>query len=184
MASAEGRGRSMAEAFREGLRAAGAGPRVSYTAKSPAARYKHLMSTRAGRDALEQAGLPAVRQTRRRWIAGRQKPGRANAAVINAVYEALSYRPIPDALKAGKMRITGRVGTGSDIRERGRQGNAPLLIDLSNGYWGNIDRAWDDDSVGDVELENMISDDLIIPDIGGSDNWYFPGSDYKVEFDY
>jgi hypothetical protein len=184
MASVQGRARSMAEAFREALRAAGSGPRKSYTAKSPAARYRHLMSTRTGSEALEQAGLTAAPQTRRRWLGGRQKPGKANASVINGVYEALARGRIPDALKAGKMRVTGRVGTGSDIRERGRQGNAPLLVDLSNGYWGNIDQAWDSDIIGDVEFEDMISVDLIEPDIGGSDNWFFPGSDYIVQFDY
>src|SRR5690349_716579 len=122
MASTQGRDRSMAEAFREALRNAGAGPRKSYTAKSPSARYKHLMKTREGREALADAGLTAAPQTRRRWLHGRQKPGKANAAVINAVYEALARGRVPDALKQGKMRVTGRVGTGSDIRERGHQG--------------------------------------------------------------
>jgi hypothetical protein len=38
--------------------------------------------------------------------------------------------------------------------------------------------------VGDVELEDRISSDLVEPDIGGSGSRYFPGPDYIVEFDY
>lgn len=184
MASAEGRGSSFADAFRDAIRAAGGGPRKSYTAQSPRARYNHLMRTHTGRDALEQAGLTAAHQTQRRWARGVQNPGKANAAVINAVYETLARGRIPDDVKNGKMRITGRVGTGSDIRERGSAGNAPLLVDLSEGDWDEVEDALFSDLTDDAGLEDMISRDLIEPDIGGSDSWFFSGGNYKVELDY
>jgi hypothetical protein len=38
--------------------------------------------------------------------------------------------------------------------------------------------------IRDVELEDIISVNLIEPDIGGSDNWFFPGGNYTVDIDY
>jgi hypothetical protein len=188
MAKATGRGGSLGEAFREALGAAGHPPRPSYTAKSAVAQYKHLMKTEAGRQALDDAGLTAVPQTRKRWLGGGQKPqkpGKKNAAAIHAAYESMRRGSFPAAAKQGKMRITGRVGTGSDVRDRGTGGHAALEIDLSRGTWTRMDRAWwDDDLFGAQDLEAIISEDLIEPDIGGSDWWYFPPGNFTVELDW
>jgi hypothetical protein len=184
VASVEGRGGSFGEAFRDALRAAAEAPRPSYTAQSARAQYKHLIKTEAGRAALEEAGLTAAPGTRRRWFGGRQKPGKANAAIIAAAYETMRRGRIPREVKAGKMRITGRVGTGPDVRERGSAGHAPLEVDLSNGSWDRLDQAWNDGAIDDFEIEEIVSADLIEPDIGGSDWWYFPGGNYTVTFTY
>lgn len=185
MARSKGRGSSFADAFRDAITAAGGhGPRKSYTAQSPSARYNHLMRTKGGRDALEQAGLAAAPGTRARWAKGTQKPGKQYSGVINAVYEVMKRGSIPDSVKNGKMRITGRVGTGTDIRDRGSDNNAVFLIDLSEGEWDDVEKAVFDDLVGDAELEDMISEHLIEPDVSGSDTWFFPGSNYTVELDY
>lgn len=184
MASVDGHGSSFGEAFRDALTAAADAPRPSYNARSPAAQYKHLMKTESGRRALEEAGLGAAPQTRRRWLGGGQKPSKRYAAVIGAAYEAMRRGRIPREVKGGKMRITGRVGTGPDVRDRGTSGNAPLEIDLSNGDWDRLDQAWNDDGVDDYDIEEIVSADLIEPDIGGSDWWYFPGGNYTVTFIY
>jgi hypothetical protein len=184
MAEATGSGSSFADAFRAALTAVAHAPRASYTARSARAQYRHLMNTRAGRAALGQAGLAAAAQTQRRWLAGRQKPGRANRAIITAAYQAMQQGGIPRSVKSGAMSIRGRVGTGTDIRNRGTGSNAELRIDLSHGQWDRIEPLWDDDLTDDEDLEDMISEDLIEPDIGGSDNWYFPGSGYTVTLTY
>lgn len=185
MASVEGHGGSFGEAFRDALRAAAEAPRPSYNARSAGAQYRHLVKTESGRRALEEAGLGAAAQTRRRWLGGGQKPGKKYAAVIGAAYEAMRRGRIPREVKEGKMRITGRVGTGPDVRERGSSGNAPLEIDLSNGDWRRLDQAWnDEDALSDLDLEAVVSEDLIEPDIGGSDWWYFPGGNYTITFIY
>jgi hypothetical protein len=178
MASVTGRGDSFSGAFRNAF------ARPSYTAKGAVAQFKHLMKTEAGREALADAGLGAVPQTRRRWVGGRQKPGKANAAAIQSAYETMRRGEIPRAVMTGKMRITGRVGTGSDIRERGTDSHAPLLIDLSRGTWTRVDRLWNSDIIGDAELDDLLSEDLIEPDIGGSDTWFFSGGSYTVKFEY
>lgn len=184
MANAEGRGSSFGEAFRASIHAAGGGPRKSYTAQSATAQYKHLMRTHQGRDALGQAGLGAAQQTQRRWVRGVQKPGRTNASIIHGVYAALARGRIPDSVRNGTMKITGRIGTGTDIRNRGSGGNAPLLIDLSEGDWGDVEAALNDDLVSDLDLEDIVSEKLIEPDIGGSDTWFFPGGSYTVSLSY
>ena len=186
MASATGKGDSFGAAFRAALGSAGLGPLTSYNAKSAAAQYKHLTKTAAGRQALADAGLTAAPQTRRRWLGGRQKPNKANTAVIGEIYAAIArgHRQIPSAIKTRKMHITGRLGTGSDIRDRGSTGHAPVEVDLSHGDWTRLDQIWDSDLVGDFELDDLLSEDLIEPDIGGSDTWFFPGQSYTVKFTF
>jgi hypothetical protein len=144
------------------------------------------MKTEHGRAALEDAGLTAVAGTRRRWFKREQKPGKAYAAVIGAAYEAMRRGRIPPEVKTGKMHITGRVGTGTDIRDRGSDGNAPLEVDFSHGgAWDRLDKDWADEGIlPDPDLEMVLSEDLIEPDIGGSDWWYFPGGSYTVKFTY
>jgi hypothetical protein len=185
MASAQGSGESFGEALRATIREASEPPRTSYTARSAAAQYKHLMRTQSGRDALAEAGLTAAPQTRRRWVAHRQNPGRANAAKIHEAYDTMTRGRIPRAVKEGKMRITGRVGTGPDVRDRGTRGSAPLEIDLSRGNWTRIEQGWaDEGTLSNRRLEEVASEDLIEPDIGGSDWWYFPGGSYIIEISY
>jgi hypothetical protein len=184
MAESTGRGGSFAEAFRAALGAVAEPPRPSYKAKSAEAQYKHLASTRRGRAALQAAGLTATRQTQQRWLTGKQKPSKANGAKIASAYGEMRRGGIPRAVKAGEMQITGRVGTGRDIRNRGTGRQSPLKVRLSRGRWGRIERLWNTDLIGDGDLEDMISEDLIEPDIGGSDNWFFPGGNYTVTLDY
>ena len=185
MAEVSGHGGSFGEAFRDALREAADAPRPSYQARSAGAQYRHLTKTEAGRRALEEAGLGAAAQTRRRWLGGGQKPGKKYAAVISAAYDAMRRGRIPREVKNGKMHITGKVGTGSDVRDRGSTGHAPLLVDLSNGDWTRLDQDWaDEDALTDLDLEAVVSEDLIEPDIGGSDWWYFPPSAFTVKFTY
>jgi hypothetical protein len=185
MAKATGHGSSIGEALRAALSAAGHPPRPSYTAKGATAQYKHLMKTEAGRQALDAAGLTAVPQTRRRWaILGNQKPGKANAAKIHAAYESMRRGSFPASVKAGKMEITGRVGTGTDVRNRGSAGQAPLRIDLSRGNWARIDGSWWDDDVDDMDFSEVVGEDLVGEDLEGSDWWYFPGTSYTITLDF
>jgi hypothetical protein len=107
---------------------------------------------------------------------------------------------VPDWFKRGEMRITGRTGTGGDVRDRGTEGKAPLLIDLGSAdsrrprspalrtpppedpegsYWDHFERRLEEDP-DDDELEDLIGEDLIEPDIGSSDGWDFPGAAYTV----
>lgn len=200
MAKAESSGSSLGAAFRAAIKQVAEPPRISYTARSPLAQYKHLGRTARGQAELTHAGLTAAPQTIRRWLTGRQKPGKANAAKISTAYAVLRRGGIPTSVKHGGMTITGRVGTGRDVRNRGSGGQAPLKINLSAGNWGRIEAAWqqglfgplfgedeeDEEAWGldDEDLEDMISEDLIEPDIGGSDGWYFPGGGYTVTLNF
>jgi hypothetical protein len=186
VASSRGTGGSFGEAFRAGLRAA-ATPRASYTAQGSVAQYKHLMKTAAGREALAAVGMTAAGQTRRRWLGGRQNPGKANAGKIGAAYTAMQkgFGSLPKGIRNGKMHITGSVGTGRDIRDRGSRGNARLEINLQAGDWTRIDRLWwDDDLISDLDLEDVVADDLVDADIETSEPWYFGGSSYTIDFTY
>jgi hypothetical protein len=183
VASGTGTGGSFGEAFRDLISSTAEPGRVSYTAKSARSQYKHLTRTARGRAALEQAGLTAAPQTIRRWRGGKQKPGKANSGIIAAAYRVMRQGGIPSSVKTGTMKIAGRVGTGSDVRDRGTPGNAELKINLSRGRWARIDAAWQLDgfaSFSDEELEDLVSETLIEPDIGGSDWWYFPGGSYTI----
>jgi hypothetical protein len=144
------------------------------------------MKTDAGREALAAVGMTAAGQTRRRWVFGRQNPGKANAGKIGAAYTAMQngYGSLPKGLKNGKMHITGMVGTGRDIRDRGHGHNARLEVNLQAGSWTRIDRMWWDDDIDDLDLEDVISDDLLDPDIPVSDPWYFGGAAYIVDFSW
>jgi hypothetical protein len=196
VSTTDGRGGTLGAAFRNAISRVSRPPRVSYTAKSSRAQWRHLSRTKAGRQALEAAGVSPSPQTLRRWAAGTQQPGKANASKITAAYRTMRLGEIPPALKRGDMKITGRVGTGNDIRERGTHPHSALLIDLGHGDWDRIDAAWalegfgsffddEDDSDGGGEfLEDLISEDLISEDIGGSDGWYFPGGSYTVTITY
>jgi hypothetical protein len=192
VAEATGHGGSFAEAFRDALDAAvraaggaGGAPRSSYTARSPRAQYKHLASTARGRQALQDAGITAAPQTRRRWLTGRQNPGKANREAIAEAYRAMQRGGIPDSVRRRDFEIKGRVGTGSDIRDRGTRTHAPLRIRGRSGTWNRLDaiyRSGEWDLLGDGGVEDLISEDLIEADIGGSDGWFFPGGSYTVTF--
>jgi hypothetical protein len=97
---------------------------------------------------------------------------------------------IPDWVKSGKMHITGRVGYGPDVRDRGTGTNVPLEVDLSKGqgrryiepgpgtHWDAIEEQWED--LDDEDLEDLIGEELISEDIGDSYGWDFPGGSYTV----
>jgi hypothetical protein len=197
MPEVTGSGGSLAAAFRDALAKASLGrARPSYRARSPRAQYRQLSRTATGRRALEQAGVTGTRRTQAAWLAGARSPSKANAAAIGRAHEAMRRGGIPDWVKSGEMRVTGRTRTGRDDRDRGDRN--PLRINLDHAddnmpsrpalhtppaegdsYWDHFERmlAGEPD---DDELEDLISEDLIEPDIGSSDGWDFPGGAYSV----
>jgi hypothetical protein len=203
MPEVTGSGGSLASAFRAAIAQASlGGARPSYRLTGPAAQYRQLSRTRLGRQALEQAGVRPSAPTRRKWLGRVQRPSRANADAIRRAYGAMQRGGIPSWVKSGEMQVTGRTRTGLDDRDRTEQ--HPLKINLSHAkdtdpgrtsrgllhysasdkdpgetYWDHFERRFTED-LDDDELEDLISEDLIEPDIGSSDGWEFPGGAYTV----
>jgi hypothetical protein len=195
VASTEGQGGSLGGAFRAAIKTVSLGKaRTSYTAVSPRAQFRKLASTAAGRRALGQAGVGGTARTRSAWLAGARAPSKANAAAIGRAYGAMRQGGIPEWVKHGKMEITGEVTHGgTDRRDRGSQGTAPLRVELSGGggppmnaqdypddsIWEAIERAIEEED--DDYLEELIGEELIPADDGvGGYDWGFPGGSYGV----
>ena len=157
-------------------------PRSSYTRTTTLGQFRQLFATESGYKALAAAGLN-VRQARtiQGWLEGTSQPNKANAEAINRAYAGMRRGGVPDWVKSATMSITGQVGTGRDVRDRGNDGSAPLHVDLSAGNWAPVQGALDDDELDDDDLEELIAEELIAEDIGdGSDGWGFPGGAYVV----
>jgi hypothetical protein len=165
--------------------------RPSYTRARPAAQYRQLARTAAGRRALEQAGVSPSARTRARWLDRSQRPAAGNAAGIRRAYDAMRRGGIPEWVKRGEMKISGRVRTGTDERDRGSQGHAALRVNNNAGnrsrmkqgepertHWEAIEEALEDDA-DDDDLDELLGD-LIAEDIPPSDAWEFPGGGYTV----
>lgn len=193
MAEVTGSGGSLAQAFRAAIAQASLGAaRPSYRLRSPAAQYRQLSRTRLGRQALEQAGVSPTARTRARWLSHVQRPSRSNTDAIRRAYGAMQHGGIPDWVKRSpEAKISGSVRTGSDERDRGTEGHAPLLVNLDAGnesriregdpdrtHWDAIEEALARDA-DDDELDELLGD-LIAEDIPPSDFWEFPGSSYTV----
>jgi hypothetical protein len=192
MPEIRGQGGSLAAAFRNAVASVSLGkPRESYQAKGWHAQVRQLMGTDKGYQAMGDAGAHATRRTLAGWLAQDHAPNKANRAAIDRAYRAMQRGGLPEWVKRADMKITGRVKTGPDERDRGSDGNAPLLVDLSAGnrsrlkhgepersHWDVIDDALAGD-VDDDDLDEMLSD-LIAEDIPPSDIWEFPGGNYSV----
>ena len=195
MASVSGDGSSLGGAFRAAIKSVSLGKaRSSYNAVSPRAQFRKLASTAAGRRALQQAGVGGNARARAAWLGGGRSPSKANATAISRAYGAMRQGGIPEWVKNGKMEITGEVSHGgTDRRERGRDGTAPLRVDLSGGngppmnshdypdpsIWEAIERAIEEED--DDYLEELIGEELLPADddLGGY-AWGFPGGSYGV----
>jgi hypothetical protein len=196
VASASGSGSSLGGAFRAAIQAVSLGrARPSYTAVSPQAQFRQLFSSAAGYEALQGAGLEVKQaRTMQGWLEGTSAPNRANSSAIRRAYRAMAAGGIPEWVRNGRMEITGEVTHGSaDRRDRGREGRAPLRVDLSGGngppmdshdypddsIWDAIQRALDeedDDYLGELVGEELLPAD---DDLGGY-SWGFPGGSYVV----
>lgn len=184
MPDVTGSGDSLAAAFRAAMAQASLGrPRPSYRAHSPLAQWRQLTRTRAGRRALELAGVAPSPRTVRRWRAGTQQPRRGNAEAIGRAYEGMRAGGIPDWVKRGQMEITGRIDVAGDVRDRGSAGAAPFRVDLrpannpspeqpSKSGWDVVEEGLD---LGDDDLEELIAEEIITADIDTTDTYHFPG---------
>lgn len=179
----------MAGAFRAAIAATSLGEaRPSYRAQSPVARARQLQATRLGRDAMRDAGVKATPRTIRGWLTGRHQPSKANREALARAYDAMRRGGIPEWVKSADMKISGVCKTGEDARDRGSDGHAPLLVDMSKfsmyyddrTYWQAIEDAIAE-GASDEDLEELLAE-AIEQDIGGSDTWEFPGSAYTVTF--
>jgi hypothetical protein len=167
--------------------------RPSYNRVSPAAQFRQLNRSAAGRRSLELAGVSPADRTAKRWLSRAQQPSKANREGIARAYQAAQRGGIPDWFKGGRMEITGRVAYGPDVRDRGEAGNAPLRVDLSQAdqlggggtvredgrsHWEAVEDLWAD--MEDDDLEELIAEELIAEDIGDGYPWGFPGGAYTV----
>ena len=169
-------------------------PRRSYKAKNAVPQARQLASTRRGAEALRAAGVHATRRTQRAWLTGKRQPNKANREAIGRAYDAMKNGGIPQWIKHGKMTISGEVSHGTDVRDRGHGGTAPLLVDLSGGSRSPMNRQdfpantiWDaiEDGIAedadDDYLDELIGEELLPADddLGGY-SWGFPGGGYTV----
>jgi hypothetical protein len=184
----------MGGAFRDAMRKVHLGrARPSYNRVSPAAQFRQLSRSAAGRKALGLSGVSVSDRTARRWLTRQQAPSKANQAAIARAYDAARQGGIPEWVRRGKMRITGEVQHGADRRVRGQDGREPLLVDLTGGdkrpvndqdypqptIWDAIEDALDNED--DDYLDELIGEELLPADddLGGYE-WGFPGGAYSV----
>lgn len=156
------------------------GVRKSYTAKGWHAQISKLTSSPRGYLAAERAGLSVSHRTLVDWLAERREPSPANQSKISAAY-AYMRGGWPDGIERQDINITGEVSIGTDVRPRGTDGNAPLLIDGRAGDWRRMKRAWDDGEVDEDDFEEYFVEDVLEADLGEfSDPPQFTGSSYTV----
>lgn len=186
MADVTGAGTSLGGALRSALsKVSMGGARGSYTRATAAGQFRQLFGSDRGYKALKDAGLE-VKQARTMagWLDGSTHPNKANAGAINRAYEAMRRGGTPEWVRNGRMEISGLVGYGEDVRDRGSGRNSPLRVNLGaatrNGAgWDGIDRAvadGDDDTLEGLAAEMVAKD----PPLGDDYPWFFPGSSYTV----
>lgn len=172
-------GRALIEAWGDDPR------KKSYTATGWHAQISKLTQHSRGAWAADRAGLDVSHTTVVRWLsyAGPedQAPSKENQSKIAEAYGLLAGGIWDPANERRDYRIKGRVKTGSDDRERGTNGQAPLLIDGRSGNWTRIREAYETGEITEDEAEEWFISDVIVEDIGdGSDGWEFPGPSYSV----
>lgn len=177
---------SAADLGRALMQAWGDDPRKrSYTATGWHAQISKLTQHSRGSWAADQAGLDVSHTTVVRWLSyggpEDQAPTAENQAKINRAYQLLAGGIWDPSNETREYRIKGTVKTGSDIRDRGSDGQAALLIDGSSGSWDRIREAYESGEITDKDAGEWFISDVIVEDIGeGSDGWEFPGSSYSV----
>ena len=187
MPTVSGRGGSLGAAFRDAVRQVSLGAaRESYDRVTAVGQFRQLFGSKKGYAALGGAGLD-VRQARtfRGWLDGTSQPNKANTTAIHKAYRAMAAGGVPGWAVDAKMSISGQVGAGRDVRDRGSGGNAPLRIDLGQGDFRGVAEAAMDDGYDDDDLDDLIGEELVEADIGDtSGGWSFPGGAYTVSISY
>jgi hypothetical protein len=155
--------------------AGGDGPLSSYKAKGWHAQISALTGNRRGDAAATAVGLNPSRATLVAWLAERQEPSKANREKIDAAYSALARR-FPAQMKEAVLKITGEIEAGpNDVRHR------TLKINGKRGDWDAIEEAWDNGTLTPEKFEELYIFDVIVPDIGVSETFEFPGSSYDIQ---
>ncbi len=182
---ARGSGDSLGRALINAIAAAAGGAvgvRRSYTAKGWHAQISKITSSPRGYEAAHAAGLSVKHRTLVDWLAERREPSPANQLLIDKAYRLMAGR-WPEEIERKRFDIIGEVAIGGDVRERGRDGHAPLTIDgsaASSSDWAPMRRAWEDGDVRDDYFEDGFLD-IIEADLGEfSEPPEFTGNDYEV----
>jgi hypothetical protein len=183
--SATGSGDSLGEALLAAIAAAAGSDRPgeyrSYTATGWHAQLSKLTSSGRGYQAAESVGLSASARTLKAWLSEQQTPSPANRSLIERAYRAMAGRWPGAAIEGKDIRITGRVGIGSDVRARGTAGAAPFLIDGSAGSWDAIRDEWQSGEPDAEQVEDDFIEDVLEADLGeATEEWSFPGGGYTV----
>lgn len=178
-----GNGSSFGEALINAVSAA-AGGQVgeyrSYTAKGWHAQLSKLTSSGRGYQAAADVGLTATAKTLKGWLAEKVVPTPANRLKIAEAY-ALMAGHWPPGVEGQDIRITGKVGIGGDVRERGTAGKAAFLVDGSVGSWQRIKDEWRTGDPDPEDIEGYFIEDLLEADLGeATEEWSLPGTSYTV----
>lgn len=159
----------------------GAPRKSSYQAKGWHAQISRLTSTEAGYRAAEYAGLSVTKETLIEWLAEKREPNKENKAKIAAAYDKVGGGQWP-GWENSDFHITGKVKTGNDERDRGKDGTNPFLVEgreASASVWAEFQRDWEAGGMTQDEVEDAfieVVEDAIPP----SDAWEFPGSSYTI----
>ena len=129
---------------------------------------------------MRAAGLEVKqKRTLEGWLDGTSHPNKANAEAINRAYKDMQRGGLPGWFKKGQMSISGQVGNGNDVRDRGSHGHAPLRVELSGGNMSRVESGLDRDGTEEVDWDELAGD-LVDEDLPSSGGWEFPGSSYSV----
>lgn len=179
-----GSGGSLGEALIDAL-AAEAGGQVgvlkSYTAVGWHAQISKLTSSPRGYQAAATEGLSVNRKTLMDWLTERRAPNAQNQRKIASAYRRMGGS-WPAHIERREVKVSGKVGMGLDVRERGTPDASPFLIDGSAGSWSRMKEAWESGEPDPEDFEEWFIEDVIEEDIGeGSEPWEFPGTSYTVK---
>lgn len=156
--------------------------RTSYNKTGWHAQLSKLTDSVRGYQALDKAGLDVKPRTLVTWLSDAEYPVRKGyREQINAAYQRLAGGRFPDRWRTKTFAISGRVTMGTDTRERGSEGHAPLRINGTQGVWDRIETGFRTGRLTTDQLEEYFTEDVIYPDIGpGAEYMDFDGTSYQV----
>ncbi|MFF7474261.1 transcriptional regulator [Streptomyces sp. NPDC008092] len=133
------------------------------SARGLSARLRYLTRSAAGRDAMRAAGVTVTPRTLKAWLAGKQRPNKANLAKIDAAYRTLRRHNVARYL-LGRLNANG--GTRVEIHPLD-QGRVPVPHQRVLEYrrlnirtWDAIIAAWtasDAGALDDAWIDQIVS---------------------------
>ncbi|GAA1436126.1 hypothetical protein GCM10009601_63070 [Streptomyces thermospinosisporus] len=133
------------------------------TRRGLSARLRYLTRSKAGHQAMREAGITVTPRTLKAWLAGKQRPNKANLAKIDTAYWALRRKNVAKYLL---RRLNANGGTRVEIHPVD-QSHVPIprqrILEyrrLNIRHWDAIVDAWmrgDAQALDDAWIDQMVN---------------------------